>query len=122
MPGCTSNCAADAARFAAEWTWLKTLFPTWPDLINGVFEFGISIPLAKSVLMLRKDREVKGFYWPVIVWTSMWGLWNLFYYPHLGQWASFWGGLIVVSVNLTWLAHVAWYSHVRRNSQSCMVP
>lgn len=85
-----------------------------PDLINGVFEFGISIPLAKGVMMLRADRVVKGFYWPTIVWTTAWGLWNLFYYPHLDQWLSFIGGLIVVSVNITWLVHVYYYARQSR--------
>ncbi len=82
---------------------------TLPDVVNGVFEFGISYPLYKGVMMLRKDRVVKGFYWPTIAWTTAWGLWNLYYYPHLGQWASFTGGLVVVSVNLTWLGHVFYY-------------
>jgi len=86
----------------------------WPDIINGIFEFGIAIPLAKSVLMLRADREVKGFYWPVIAWTTSWGVWNVYYYPHLDQWFSFVGGLIVVSVNVTWLAHVAYYKRRAR--------
>jgi len=82
-----------------------------PDLINGIFEFGIAIPLAKGVMMLRSDKIVRGFYWPTIAWTTAWGLWNLYYYPHLDQWLSFVGGLLVVSVNLTWLAHVYWYAN-----------
>lgn len=80
-----------------------------PDIINGLFEFGIAIPLTKGVMMLREDKKVKGFYWPTIAFTTAWGLWNLYYYPHLNQWGSFTGGLIVVGVNLTWLAHVYAY-------------
>jgi hypothetical protein len=81
-----------------------------PDLINGIFEAGIAVFLWKGVLMLRVDKEVKGFYWPTVAWTAAWGLWNLFYYPHLGQWFSFGGGVAVVLVNITWLAHVAYYA------------
>lgn len=81
-----------------------------PDLLNGIFEFGLSIFLLKGVLKLRVDKEVTGFYWPTVLWTTAWGLWNLFYYPHLDQWASFWGGVFVVSANIAWLAHVGYYS------------
>jgi hypothetical protein len=83
---------------------------SFADFINGVFEAGIALFLWKGVLMLRVDKEVKGFYWPTVAWTTAWGVWNLFYYPHLGQWFSFGGGIAVVLVNITWLAHVAHYA------------
>ena len=82
----------------------------WPDIINGIFEAGLSFFLWKGVLKLRVDKAVIGFYWPTVVWTTAWGIFNLYFYPHLGQWASFTGGLLVVGVNLTWLAHVAYYA------------
>jgi hypothetical protein len=83
---------------------------TVPDLVNGIFEFGIAIPLSKGVMILRTDKVIKGFYWPTICWTTVWGLWNLYYYPHLDQWMSLTGGLVVVGVNLTWLGHVFYYA------------
>src|ERR1035437_1362274 len=87
-----------------------------PDLINGVFEAGLSFFLFKGVLKLRVDKEVLGFYWPTVVWTTAWGLYNLYFYPHLDQWCSFTGGLFVVAVNLSWLAHVAYYAKRKRGS------
>lgn len=86
---------------------------TAPDILNGIFEAGLSIFLWKGVLALRRDKEVRGFYWPTVVWTTAWGFYNLYFYPHLDQWASFWGGMFVVMANLTWLAHVAYYSRAR---------
>jgi hypothetical protein len=35
---------------------------------------------------------------------TAWGFWNLFYYPHLGQWWSFTGGLAIVAANALWVA------------------
>lgn len=81
-----------------------------PDLFNGGFEMGLAVFLGRGVEMLRVQKEVKGFYWPTVAWTTVWGIWNLFYYPHLDQWISFTGGLAVVSVNLIWLGHVWYYS------------
>jgi hypothetical protein len=91
-----------------------------PDLANGVFEGGLSIFLFKGILKLRHDRKVLGFYWPTVLWTSTWGIYNLYFYPHLGQWCSFTGGLFVVAFNLTWLAHVAYYAKQAREQQTCM--
>ncbi|HLL29029.1 MAG TPA: hypothetical protein VKT73_15435 [Xanthobacteraceae bacterium] len=82
---------------------------TWADLTNGIFEFGIAYFLWRGVMMLRQSKKVQGFYWPTIAWTTAWGLWNLYYYPSLGQWLSFTGGAIVVSVNIAWLGHVWHY-------------
>jgi uncharacterized membrane protein YGL010W len=83
---------------------------TLPDLFNGIFELGLAPFLWKGVLKLRIDKKVEGFYWPTVAWTTAWGLWNLYYYPHLDQWLSFTGGLVVVAVNLTWLGHVWYYA------------
>ena len=87
-----------------------------PDILNGIFEAGLSFFLWKGVLVIRRDKEVKGFYWPTVVWTMAWGFYNLYFYPHLDQWASFWGGLFVVSANVTWLAHVGWYASAKYRS------
>jgi len=46
------------------------------------------------------------------VFFTSWGMWNLFYYPHLGQWYSFAGGVFIVSVNTFWLGQIIYY---RRN-------
>lgn len=79
------------------------------DLLNGIFEAGLAYGIYLGILQLRKDKQVKGVFWPLTFWTSAWGIWNLYYYPSLGQWFSFWGGLAVVTMNLTWLGHVIHY-------------
>jgi hypothetical protein len=33
----------------------------------------------------------------------------LYYYPHLNQWASFYGGLFMVIGNTIWILQVIWY-------------
>lgn len=74
------------------------------DMLNGGFELGGGILLWMSVKQLWADREIKGVYWPVWVFYSAWGIWNLYYYPSISQWASFVGGILVVGANLTWCA------------------
>jgi hypothetical protein len=82
----------------------------YPDLVNGIFEFGIGLLALGSVRAIVRDKCVKGVYWPVTAWATAWGAFNLYYYPHLSQWFSFTGGLVIFATNTTWLALVAYYT------------
>lgn len=81
-----------------------------PDLINGLFELGGAALLTLNIRALVRDRALSGVHWAPTVFFAAWGLWNLFYYPHLGQWLSFAGGVAVVAVNLVWLGLVLWFA------------
>lgn len=72
-----------------------------PDLINGLFEFGGSVLLWMNVRQLMRDRGHRGVYVPATAFFAVWGLWNLYYYPNLGQWLSFAGGCSIVVANIT---------------------
>lgn len=76
----------------------------WPDLINGGFELLGAVFTWRNFLQLRLDRDIRGVYWPTTAFFAAWGLWNLIYYPALHQWASFAGGVLLVSGNLAWVA------------------
>lgn len=79
------------------------LTPEVVDKINGSFECIGAISAWMNVRELYKDKIVKGVYWPNTFFFAIWGIWNLYYYPALGQWTSFWGGLFLVSGSLTWV-------------------
>lgn len=81
----------------------------WPDVVNGTFELGGGFMLLKNIIRLRKDRMVRGVDWKVQMWFLGYGLWNMFYYPHLGQWCSFAGGVLVVVMNGIWLLYARYY-------------
>ncbi len=80
-----------------------------PDMVNGLFEIFGAFVLCFNVKQIRKDRAVKGINpWTTVFFTT-WGMWNLYYYPSLEQWWSFYGGLAIVIVNTFWLIHVIVY-------------
>ncbi len=80
-----------------------------PDLVNGLFEC-LSAPfILLSIIQLHKDKEVKGVSWKQVGFFSVWGTWNLYYYPHLDQWASFAGGILIVLANTFWLGQMLYY-------------
>jgi len=79
-----------------------------PDLINGCFELAGSIFIWLNIKRLHKDKQVKGVNWFSVAYFAAWGGWNLFYYPHLGQWLSFIGGVSIFSLNIVWV-YMLWY-------------
>jgi hypothetical protein len=74
-----------------------------PDFTNGSFELLGGLLNYINVWRLWKDKELRGVHWFPTFFFALWGYWNLYYYPHLNQWISFTGGLIVVSANTAWV-------------------
>lgn len=75
----------------------------WPDLVNGGFELLGAAFAWRNFLELRRERRLVGVYWPTTAFFAAWGAWNLIYYPALGQWASFAGGVLLVAGNAAWV-------------------
>lgn len=82
----------------------------WPDAVNGAFELLGGAFIAQSILKLHREKMVRGVSWLHAGFFSVWGFWNLFYYPHLDQWLSFAGGVGIVTANTIWLGQLIWYS------------
>lgn len=88
-----------------------------PDLINGVFETVGGLMCWMNVQKVLKDKSVAGVYWPIQAFFSAWGLWNLYYYPTLNQWASFVGGVFLVVGNTIWTVLAAYYARKDKQCQ-----
>ena len=76
----------------------------FPDLINAFFAFLCGLLLWNNVRLLWKQKKVRGISILSIFMFTLWGYWNLFYYPFLGQWASFFAGAVIVLANTAWVA------------------
>lgn len=74
------------------------------DHINACFELLGALFTWRNAAQLYRDKEIRGVYWPTWVFFAAWGVWNLAYYPSLGQWWSFWAGALLVGGNLAWVA------------------
>ncbi|KKM10365.1 hypothetical protein LCGC14_1721930 [marine sediment metagenome] len=86
----------------------------WPDIVNGIFELFGAPFICLSILYLHKQKSVKGVSWIHVFFFTMWGYWNLFYYPHLEQWYSFFGGIAIVIANTIWLYQLLYYLNMNR--------
>jgi hypothetical protein len=88
-----------------------------PDLINGLFEVFGGVFVVMNVYQIYKDKVVHGIHWGSTIFFTSWGIWNIFYYPHLGQWLSFYGGLFICLANVVWLIQRIYYSRKARKAK-----
>jgi hypothetical protein len=79
------------------------------DLGNGLFELLGSALLWLNVRALYRAKRFSGVAIAPTAFFFAWGLWNLFYYPHLGQWLSFTGGCSIVIANGVWCGQMVYY-------------
>jgi len=82
----------------------------WPDYINGAFELIGSVMTWLNVRTLIRHKMFAGVHIQTAMFFTLWGAWNLFYYPHLGQIASFIGGVSIFVANFTWIILAIYYS------------
>jgi hypothetical protein len=80
-----------------------------PDLINGCFEAVGGCTGFMNCWRLYKDKQVKGVIWQFNLFYITWGCYNLYFYPHLHQIFSFFGGLLICIGNALWVALVIHY-------------
>lgn len=79
------------------------------DLINGLFEIISGLLSFINIKKLLKDKQLKGISWIPVIFFTLWGLWNLYYYPSLNQILSLIGGMFILSSNLVWLILVFYF-------------
>jgi len=82
----------------------------WPDVTNGTFELLGALAIFGHVYTLWRDKAVAGVSILATWFFTLWGFWNLFYYPHLDQWYSFAGGVAIVIGNCFWIGGMVYYS------------
>jgi hypothetical protein len=74
------------------------------DAVNGWFEIGGALVTVLSVRQLRRDRVLLGAHWGPTIFFTLWGCWNLLYYPSLAQPVSTIGAAALVGVNVVYLS------------------
>lgn len=84
------------------------------DLINAAFEL-LAVPfVVLSILKLTREKLVRGISWIHHGFFCAWGLWNLYYYPSLGQWWSAICGALLAAANLLYLGLMLHYVRKER--------
>lgn len=79
------------------------------DLINGLFETFAPFFIIPSIVKLHRDKRVQGISLVHVLFFYAWNYWNLYYYPSLNQWLSFYGGIGIIAVNTVWIGQMIYW-------------
>ena len=82
-----------------------------PDFFNGCFEAFGALFVCKSIYALYKDKQVRGISKLTMLFFTLWGYWNIFYYSNLLQWFSFGAGICLALANSVWVAQMLYYNY-----------
>jgi len=82
-----------------------------PDQVNGLFELIGSLFILNHCRILYRDKKVAGVSILSTIFFFCWGVWNMFFYPHLNQWYSFAGGLTIFLANSLWIGMMLYYEY-----------
>lgn len=81
------------------------------DLINASFEILGGLMMWRNVLTLFRDKGYRGVSWWSMVFFTLWGVWNIWYYPSLNQTLSAIGAGVMTMANISWVFLATRYGH-----------
>jgi hypothetical protein len=91
------------------------------DLINGSLEMTGALLLLRNCHLLYQHKRVQGVSVATTAFFSIWGIWNLYFYPANHLWVSFAGGVCLAAVNMTWVTLALYYSRRPRSAEKLVV-
>ncbi len=86
--------------------WMSLLAP---DHINGGFELFGTFAALHSSWSIYKDKGYSGLSIVSVSFFTLWGFWNCFYYPHLGQDFSFYAAICLAAANMLYVSLLFYY-------------
>lgn len=89
-----------------------------PDLINGILEASGSIFVLKHCWALWKSKQSRGVSLLSTIFFAVWGFWNIYYYPHLDQILSLYGGMAIVAANCIWIGLIIYLRLKEKNGKT----
>lgn len=76
----------------------------YADLINALLELTGAGFILMNCRAAYRDKDIKGVSPVSTAFFTLWGGWNMYYYPSLGQWFSFAGAVCLFAANVLWIA------------------
>ena len=90
----------------------------WQDNINGLFELLSGFFILLHCAKMYKEKKIRGVSVIAAIYFVAWSYWNLYYYPHLGQWWSFGGGIFSMLVHTIWFSMIVYYLRKERQAKN----
>jgi len=89
------------------------------DFINGGFELCGGLMIIPSILNLLKTKSADGVALSTVTFFTIWGLWNIYYYPAMDQPLSAAAAMMLTAANMTWWALVFKYKVINKREAAC---
>lgn len=83
------------------------------DAINGTFELAAGFFTLNNCRVLYEHKQARGVSLLSTAFFTLWGCWNLYYYPALDQPLSFYGALFIVAANALYVGMMVSYRNRR---------
>lgn len=93
-----------------------------PDFINSIFEGLAAIFILNHCRALYKAKASEGVSILSTGFFFIWGLWNIRYYPSLGQNYSFVAGIFVAIANAIWIGLMIYYRGSANKTEAVQSP
>lgn len=84
------------------------------DVINAIFSFLSGIFLWYNCWKLYKDKQVCGVSISCQALFTLWGFWNLYYWPSLNQWVTWYASIFSTTANLVWVWMAIYYTRKKK--------
>jgi hypothetical protein len=82
------------------------------DRINGGFELAGGFFTVLHILRVLADKSVAGVSITTVLFFTLWGFWNLYYYKSISQRWSLVASYFITSMNVIWVSLLIYY-HIR---------
>lgn len=89
------------------------------DTVNAGFEIGSGFFTLNHCRVLYNDKIVRGVSLASIFCFVAWGVWNIFYYPSLGQYNSAYAAVFILLANFAYLSLIFFYRRMEKMGSSC---
>lgn len=81
-----------------------------PDFFNALFEVSAGFFVLNHCRVLFQHKSTRGVSIVSTIFFCFWGFWNIYYYPAIGQFWSFAGGVFVVIANTVYVVMMLHYN------------
>lgn len=79
------------------------------DFFNSLFELCGALFVFFSIRDTLKHKSATGISIITVTFFTIWGYWNLFYYPSLEQWLSATGAVLLALTNTVWFSLILYF-------------
>lgn len=86
-----------------------------PDVTQAGWELGSACFGLLNIRAVRRSKSIAGVHWAPTAFFAGWGIYNLWFYSALHLPVSWWAGIAITVVNLTWLGHLGYYGIASRH-------